>query len=248
MRNYELFAELASENRLSILHALKEKPLKFTRLTSEINATSPETSRQLKRLTDSYFIRKDVDGYYSLTPLGELTISSIPNLKAIAERSDFFLNHDTSPIPDNLLKRLDSLSKGEIIRGVFVLVNKVETLFEETQEFSWYLSDDFPKFYLPKIENKLDSGVQYRVIYPRDFLEQLLADISPKIRHCIKMRVLDKVNVAINVNDNFCFVALPGFDGNIDRDSVIIGYDDDFKDWCKEVFDYYWEKATPYYP
>ena len=81
--------------------------------------------------------------------------------------------------------------------------------------------------------------MQYRVLYPRGFLEQLMADISPKISHCIEMRVLNKVNMAINVNDNFCFVALPGFDGNIDRDSIIMGYDEDFKDWCGEVFDYY---------
>ncbi len=41
MKTYELFAELASENRLVILKALEKEPLKFTQLTNLIKATSP---------------------------------------------------------------------------------------------------------------------------------------------------------------------------------------------------------------
>jgi len=91
MKSYELFAELASENRLGILHAL---------------------------------------------------------IEAIAQNAGFFHNHDTSVIPPHLLKKLEALSKGEIIEGVFILVNRMQILFEEIVEYAWYLSDNFPLFYL----------------------------------------------------------------------------------------------------
>lgn len=246
MKTYELFAELASKNRLGILHALMEKPLKFTALASEIDTTSPEASRQLNRLTSAELINKDVEGNYSLTSLGELVMASVPTLEAIAQNAGFFHNHDTSAIPPHLLKKLKALSKGEVIEGVFTLVNRTEMLFEEIGEYAWYLSDDFPRFYLPRVEKKLGSGVKFRAIYRRDFMHELLQELDPKIRHGVEMRMLDEVNMVINVNDRYGVIALPGPDGNIDRSMTLMGHDEDFKQWCRDVFEYYWEKAVPY--
>ena len=246
MKSYELFAELASENRLGILHALKEKPLKFTALASKIKATSPEASRQIHRLTSAELIFKDVEGNYSLTSLGELVMSSVSTLEAIAQNAGFFRNHDTSVIPPHLLKKLEALSKGEMIEGVFTLVNRTEMLFEEIGEYAWYLSDNFPLFYLPRVEKKLEASVKFRVIYPRDFMDKLLQELDPKIRHGVEMRMLDEVNMIININDRYGVIALPDPDGNIDRDLTLLGHDEDFKQWCRDVFEYYWEKASPF--
>lgn len=246
MKTYELFAELASKNRLGILHALMEKPLKFTELASEIDATSPEVSRQLNRLTSAELIRKDVKGNYSLTSLGELVMSSASTLEVIAHDADFFHNHDTSAIPPHLLKKLEALSKGEIVEGVFVLVNRTEMLFEQIEDYAWYLSDEFPRFYLPRVKKKLESGVKFKSIFPRNLMNDLLQELDPKIRHGVKMRMLDEVNMVINVNDRYGVIALPGPDGNIDRSLTLMGYDEEFKQWCRDVFKYYWEKAAPY--
>ncbi|MGM0771435.1 MAG: helix-turn-helix transcriptional regulator [Halobacteriota archaeon] len=247
MKSYELFTELASENRLSILHALKEGEMKFTKLADGIDMTSPEASRQLNRLLVVNLIRKDSDGYYSLTPFGDLVVSCIPNIEAIAKNSDFYLDHDTSPIPPHLLQRMDCLSNGEILRGVFVLVNRMTNLFDEIQEYSYYLSDDFPRFYLPAIEKKLEKGVKFRAIYPKILLDELWAEIDPGIRSRIDFRMLNDVRLVVNITDRFSVIAFPGFDGKIDRDLAIIGHDEDFRKWCSEIFEHYWEKAIPYY-
>lgn len=92
MKSHELFAELASHNRLAILKALEKETLKFTQVTKIIDATSPEASRQLNRLSGKELITKDGEGYYSLTYLGKLVVSSLSNLEAIAQRSDFSLS------------------------------------------------------------------------------------------------------------------------------------------------------------
>ncbi|MBN2110219.1 MAG: DUF1724 domain-containing protein [Methanosarcinaceae archaeon] len=246
MKTYELFAELASENRLAILKALEKEPLKFTRLTSAINATSPEASRQLNRLSEADLITKDAEGYYLLSSLGRLVVSSLPNLESIASMSDFFLHHDTSSIPPHLLKELDSFEGAEVVEGVFVLVNRMTALFDAVAEFAWYLSDDFPRFYMPRIEKKLDEGVNFRVIYPVDFIESLIPDLSPKILDNVEIRMLDEVRIIINVTDRFGLLALPGLDGNIDRDHVLIGFDEKFLDWCRRVFEYYLKMSSRY--
>ncbi|WP_319507759.1 transcriptional regulator FilR1 domain-containing protein [uncultured Methanolobus sp.] len=96
------------------------------------------------------------------------------------------------------------------------------------------------------IEKKLNEGVSFRAIYPRDFLEKLLVDIPENILNGTEIRTLDEVEIVINVSDRFGLLALPGPDGKIDRDNVLVGSDDLFIDWCKEVFEYYWRSAAYY--
>jgi predicted transcriptional regulator len=243
MKSHELFAELSSENRLSILKALEKEPLKFSQLTTIINITSPEAARQLNRLFKGGFISKDIEGYYSLTSLGKLVVVSIPNLEVLAQRSNFFLHHDTSAIPSHLLRELDAFEGVEEIQGVFELVNKTTQLFEEIHKYAWYLTDSFPSFFIPRIEKKLDEGVNFRVISPWKLGESFLSDVSAKILKTAEIRSIDELRIVINVNDRFGLLALPGPDGKLDRDYVLLGYEKRFKDWCKEVFEYYFNTS-----
>ncbi|MBP1908769.1 helix-turn-helix transcriptional regulator [Methanolobus bombayensis] len=243
MKSHELFAELASDNRLAILKALEKESLKFTSITKIIGATSPEASRQLNRLSGKELIAKDGEGYYSLTNLGRLVVSSLSNLETIANRSDFFLKHDTSPIPPHLLRELDSFAGTEYIEGVFVLVNKMTAIFDDIHVYGWYLSDDFPRFYLPHIEKKLKEGVEFRAVYPQTLIDNLKKDLPEQMYSDIEIRTLDEVRIIVNVTDRFGLLALPGPDGNVDRDHVLIGPDEKFIKWCRAAFLHYFEMS-----
>lgn len=243
MKSHELFSELSSESRLVILKALEKEPLKFTRLTAIIDATSPEASRQLNRLFKGNLVCKDTEGYYSLTSFGKLVVSSIPNLEIIAQRSDFFLRHDISSIPPHLLREFDAFKGVEAVQGVFELVNKTAQLFEEIHEYAWYLTDSYPRFFIPRIEKKLDEGVSFRVIYPRNLGESLMSNLPERVLKAMETRSIDEVKIVINVSDRFGLLALPGLDGKIDRDDVLIGYESKFKDWCRSVFEYYFKAS-----
>ena len=124
----------------------------------------------------------------------------------------------------------------------FILVNRTEILFKEIVEYAWYLSDNFPLFYLPHVKKKLEASVKFRAIYPRDFMDKLLPELDPKIRRGVEIRMSDE----ININDRYGVIALPNLDGNIDRDLALLGHDEDFKQWCKDVFEYYREKTSPF--
>jgi len=244
MKSHELFSELSSGSRLAILKALEKEPLKFTRLTTIIDAASPEAARQLNRLFKSSLICKDIEGYYSLTSFGKLVVSSIPNLEIIAQRSDFFLHHDTSSIPPQLLRDLGAFKDVEAVQGVFELVNKTTQLFEEIHEYAWYLTDSFPHFFIPRIEKKINDGVSFRFVYPENLGKSPMFDLPERILNAVETRSVDEVKIVINVSDRFGLLALPGLDGKIDRDDVLIGYDSRFKDWCKEVFEYYFKTSS----
>ncbi len=235
MKVYELFTELSSENRLGILRILNEKPTTFTSLIKEVDMNSTEASRQLSRLTEARLIEKKGDGNYYNTLFGKLVLSSISDLNFISEKSGFFLKHDTAPIPLDLLRQIDSLSKGEIVTGVYNIINTYEKFI--IKGYLWYMSDDFPRHQLPNVEKKLEEGKKFRAILPKDPTPML----SEKNRKKIEIKVLDEIKISVIVSDNFSMLELPGLDGKIDQNTAIFGYDDRFREWCKKLFQYYWD-------
>ncbi len=242
MKIYELFTELSSENRLCILKTLDGKPMTFTSLIKEVDMNSTEASRQLSRLTEAQLIEKKGDGKYYNTLFGKLVLSSISSLDLISGKSGFFLNHETSHIPLNLLRQIDALSTGEIITGVYNILNTHEKLGDGIKSYMWYMSDDFPRHHLPDIENKLEEGVEIRVILPKDKCSGSL--LSEKNRKKIETKVMDEIKISVIVSDKFCMLELPGPDGKIDHNTAIFGYDDRFRDWCKNLFQYYREEKS----
>lgn len=244
MKVYDLFTELSSENRAAILHILNERPMTFTNLIKEIDMNSAEASRQLSRLTDAMLIEKRGDGKYYNTLFGKLVISTISNLSFISEKSEYFLKHNTANIPLDLLRQIDALSTGEIVTGVYNILNTHEKLGDGIKSYMWYMSDDFPHHHLPNIERKLEEGVEIRVILPKDKCSPSL--LTEKNRKKIVNKVMDEIKISIIVSDKFCMLELPGPDGKIDHNTAFFGYDDLFREWCKNLFLYYWEsKSAP---
>jgi predicted transcriptional regulator len=244
MKVYELFTEMSSENRLAILQILNERPMTFTSMIKEVDMNSAEASRQLSRLTEAALIEKKGDGKYYNTLFGKLVISAISNLNFISEKSGYFLNHDTAHIPFDLLKQIDALSKGEIVTGVYNILNTHEKLGAGIKNHMWYMSDDFPRHHLPDIEKKLEEGVEIRVILPKDKCSASL--LTEKNRKKIENKVMDEIKISVIVSDKFCMLQLPGPDGKIDQITAIFGYDDRFREWCKNLFGYFWEsKCIP---
>jgi predicted transcriptional regulator len=121
------------------------------------------------------------------------------------------------------------------------VVNKTTQLFEEIHEYAWYLTDGFPRLFIPLVEKKIDEGVSFRVIYPGNLSESFPSDVPSGVLKATETRYIDEVRIVINVSDRFGLLALPGLDGKIDRDNVLIGYESRFKDWCKSVFKQYFK-------
>jgi predicted transcriptional regulator len=241
MKVYELFTELSSENRLGILQTLDEKPMTFTNLIKEVDMNSTEASRQLSRLIEAQLIEKKGDGRYYNTLFGKLVISTISDLNFISEKSGFFLKHDTAHIPLDLLRQIDALSTGEIVTGVYNILNTHEKLGDDIKSYMWYMSDDFPRHHLPYIEKKLEEGLEIRVILPKDMCST--KPLSEKNRKKIDIKVLDEIKISVITSDNFSMLELAGPDGMIDQNTAIFGYDDKFREWCKKLFQYYWERT-----
>ena len=239
MKVYELFTELSSEKRLDILKTLCKEPMTFTTLIKEVDINSTEASRQLSRLIQVRFIEKKGDGRYYNTLFANLVISSISGMNYISENSGYFLEHDTSPIPFELLGQIDALSTGEMVTGVYNILNKHEKLSEDISGYFWNMSDDFPRHHMPNVEKVLEQGMEIRVIFPKKLILSL--KLSEKTREKIQFRAQDEIKLSVMTTNSFSMLKLPGQDGKIDQNTAIFGYDERFRKWCEKLFLYYWD-------
>jgi predicted transcriptional regulator len=184
-------------------------------------------------------IEKKGDGRYYNTLFGNLVISSIPDMNFISENSGYFLEHDTSPIPLELLRQIDALSTGKIVTGVYNILSTQEKLSEDLSGHFWYMSDDFPRHHLPNVEKVLEQGMELKVIFPKDLFSTL--KLSERNRGKMQFRALNEIKLSVMTTSGFSMLKLPGLDGKIDQNTAIFGYDERFQEWCEKLFQYYWD-------
>ena len=105
----ELFMELASETRLSILASLNERPAKLSSLSREVNTTVQDVYRNLNRLVQEGLVRRE-DGMFRVTEYGMLVMKQIPDFMFMKKNKKFFEAHSlVGVIPDKFLQRIGAL-------------------------------------------------------------------------------------------------------------------------------------------
>ncbi len=62
----------------------------------------------------------------------------------------------------------------------------------------------------------------------------------------MELRVMKTVPLALDLFDEFAAVALPGLDGNPDRNNIYLGSDPIFIGWNRELFENLWSRAKPF--
>ena len=86
----KLVFELSNEERLTILTHLKQEPMKLTHLSKTLKYTPQEASRNVNRLSEAKLIKRDSDGAYHLSPLGEEALRLLDGYRFLSEHSEYF--------------------------------------------------------------------------------------------------------------------------------------------------------------
>jgi len=246
----KLLFELSGATRLEILHALATAPLAFTGIADQMGITTSEASRQIERLTGMNLIEKLSDGTYAITPLGRLMLSFLPGINFVYENSDFFLTHDTSPIPRELVMRFSDLSCARFISGTIEAINFMQERMRNVERYHCGMVDGLIDSIVPMVVERARSGVIFRAILPETYREKVAAivdeygtldaDMPP---HAIEVRTLPNIPICGAVTDCGCGFKLPFTDGSMDHSTMVVGGDSLFCRWCRDLFAHYWEQA-----
>ena len=249
---YDLFFEISNEHRHGILLLLQKKAMRITDLVKEMDLNNAEIRRHISRLRDVGLIRRDVEGYYRLTPYGETSLFSLWEFYFLSSNSEYFSTHTPSGIPSRFVKRIGELSVCTNLTNAIDFFRFTENLFKESREYVWLLVDQFPLNSISEIIEAIERGVQIKIIEPkeREFdpdLDSMTSEETQALSRArftplVEQRMLDEVNAFLYLSEERCVLAFPTSDGQYDYKGFT-ATDDSSLEWCTELFQHYWDEA-----
>ena len=251
-----LFFEISNEDRMRILQEIDQAPLKLTNISRKLDLTSSETHRQLSRLSEAKLVKKDVEGFFCLTPFGRQVLFWIPGYKFMADNREFFQNHTLSGIHPNFLSRLGDLSISDFSDDALVTVSHIETMITEAEEYIQNIHDQFLLNAYPLASEAIQRGVTIRSIDPVTYNPpiQIKGEVSVEVIQ-IMSKALDDGKIINRQLENFdvflwmsekevAILSFPKMEGKFDYHGFI-SKDENFHNWCNDLFKHYWSKAQP---
>jgi predicted transcriptional regulator len=254
---YDLLFEISNEHRHGVLLLLQERAMRITDLAREMDLNNPEIRRHISRLRDVGLIRRDVEGYYSLTPYGETSLLLFGEFDFLSSNSEYFRTHTPSGIPTRFVKRIGELGTSVNLANAMDFIRHTENLLKESNKYVWLLVDQFPMNSLSSIVEAIERGVQFMIIEPRERilnpdLESMTSEETQALSRTrqtplVDQRMVDEVNAYLFLSDNRCVIAFPTSDGQYDYRGFTASDGSSLK-WCGELFHHYWDEAEPRTP
>jgi len=252
-RFYDLLFEISNEYRHGILLLLQAKAMRITDLTKELSLTTPEVRRHISRLREASLAKRDLEGFYSLTPYGETTLLLLKEFDFMSLHSDYFVSHSLTHLPQEFVKRIGELEKCEHTDNVMDFLHFIEKGIKEAKEYIWLQVDQYPLTALTSIYEAINRGVHFRILEDKGGSDGPLLDLgSPeepqlsRTRHTplVEQRTLERVIVYQYISEKDCALAFPTIEGGFDYKGFKAA-DDKSKVWCKELFQRYWKRSEP---
>lgn len=257
MKNFSsLLFELSSIDRLDILFLLKKTPLKLSHISSKLDFTVQETSRNITRLSEAKLIIKDVDGAFHLTPYGEEVLNLLSGYSFLFKNSKYLATHTLVELPKLFRASLGILDSCEFVNEVMVTFHNVEKMIGNAEEFVWILTDQVLASTIPYLTQAIERGVKFRLLMPRNYLpsndvrELVDNPIFEKASRSKKLanRFLEKIDIFLCLSEKeVAALGFPKTDGRFDY----LGFKaktEPVLEWSKALYLYYWEKATSSIP
>jgi len=239
----DLFLELAHSDRLRTLFLIEKERLKLTGISEKLNLSMPETSRHLSRLRDAKLIKKDVDGHYTLTPFGRITLELLSGYNFIYKNRDYFQDHDLPSLPPEFIERIGELEEYKPGEGVMQVLHLAVVVMQEAREYVWILTDQVMTPTIPMIKEGYTKGLRFRILLPEQltlppgFQLPRPAPTSP-----VEIRWLEEVRVCIMMNEVLAGLCFPNSAGKIDYNTGFASREPKFHKWCRDLFLHYWER------
>ena len=102
----DLMFELSNEDRLRILHILRNEPMNITNLSKSLDLTVQEVSRHVSRLNEVGLISRHVDGLQYVTTYAKLVLKQLNTLTFMSANRTYFNSHVMN-IPSEFLSQIE---------------------------------------------------------------------------------------------------------------------------------------------
>ncbi|MCW4019114.1 MAG: DUF1724 domain-containing protein [Candidatus Bathyarchaeota archaeon] len=244
----EYLAPLRSELKLKILLSLLSGEKKTAELKTEIAARETTILHVLKEFEAEKLTSKTA-GTYRLTSLGTL---SAQICKEVAESADvlkefkeFWLLHDTSAIPLNLMSKIGALKGAYLIRTDTVELGKVYETYLQILMMSKKVVGISPIFhpdYVRAIAILLSQGNTVELILTTPVLNKIYstvetADLKKAVEsETLKIYLQENLNIALTVTEKNFSLGLFNLNGEYDDRMDLVSLSPQAIKWGKQLF------------
>ena len=245
------FLELASEQRLVLLHQLMTEKLKLSQLTKKFNSTKSEIHRNLGRLIDADMVEKDKSGLYELTSFGYLACSLIPSFNFVSQNKKYFKNHSFGNLELKFIQRIGDLSSGKLITGFSRVLEKWSLIFNNSENYISSILVEEPMDLIEPLVEKAKKGIKVNSIFSNTAIipegrKKLIHkhEIQDLIRNkSIERRIKNGIQVVVVLNEKEACVMFPTNENEPDISKMFYGNDPNFHEWCFDFFEYCWKNS-----
>ncbi|HUK80284.1 MAG TPA: hypothetical protein VLU91_06445 [Nitrososphaerales archaeon] len=234
-----LFFELASQNRLAILHELQKENLRMQQIAKRLNVTPTEAFRQLERLSAASVVQRSSDGAFALTEYGKQVLQISASLAFISEHKKYFLNHELTRLPPQFVGRVGELSGARLEPDTIRTLNMGTDAFTRAKQYIWGIGEGVvPEHMVPVMNKQVQAGIEVKMVVSgrRSHLSEKVVPVPKNV----ETRVVDDCPVMIALTEKDVVVSFRQVGGVADY-AAFVGDDRAFHDWTRDVFLYYWE-------
>jgi predicted transcriptional regulator len=236
----KLFFELASESRLCILRELQKEKLKMQEIARRLDVTPTEAFRQLERLSAASLVQRRPDGTFALGEYCKLVLQISTSLDFISKHKEYFSKHDLMRLPSQFVNRLGELGSAKLEMDTIVSLNKGAKWFSEAKQYAWGIGEGtIPEHMIPVMNQQVQRGIQIKMLIPAELLPAVNQPGTPKN---VEARGLSYLPGIIALTEEMAGICFRQTDGRIDY-AGFFGSAPIFRNWVKDLFMYYWEKA-----
>ena len=244
-----LIIEISSLVRVEILSLLQSSSLKTSQIAKKTNSTVQGVKRHLERLSKAKLIQKQIDGNFSLTPIGYSVLLQIDFFNFFSNNSMYFSNHLLDGIPEHMIRRMGELVSGEYESNTMKGLQRVRNMIVDNNEWAHGIAAVVPLEFFDVMKTNLEKGVTHKIIFgkntivPKGFENyptRINQWLSAKKKNQIEEKFTEHVPLNMVVTDNEALLVFFNNTGALDAKSMFFGKDELFRKWCEDLFDYFW--------
>lgn len=248
---FEIFTELASETRCDILTNLSQKNTKQSEIATKMDMTMQETHRQISRLQKSGLIDKNPDGTFDLTEYGKIVTKQIDHLTILGKFGTEINKYSIDGIPTSFLQSISALSNGKMVKSVTAVLEICKTIFSDADEFLKIIAPQVVSSFDGMFDDKLEGGFKIQYIYGKNtIVPKSTINTNDKTRDrellsqgILDRRMVDVVNFGLVITDKHAGLILITNPQEPEINFMLVGEDDDFRNWCIALFEDTWDNA-----
>ena len=250
------FLELASNQRLGLLLSLSREKSTISKLRKELNATPPEIHRNLQRLQKSSLITKGVDGFFHLTPFGNMVISQIPSFGFMSKNEKYFKTHNFGKVPSKFIQRVGDLQGAQHIKGFVKVQEQWLSIYKNAKKYIFNIIYEAPYTIelINTLSEKLKEGVNLKSIFLESAIiskerEKLINQSNFKKifqKDLVERKMRKDVSAIVSLNESEACLSFSTSDDEVDVGEAFYGNNQRVHDWCLDFFTHSWDSSNPF--